>query len=185
MGGGPSAPQIPGPAFPRSQLNNINPLPPISDGLTGFEPIRIEPRPRVFQASSENFGRWVFLLNHVNNGSYITASWNENKRILRAWFRACSSLENTWRLYEIGPIPPEYFFGQGWDENRNITFRNCCGRPCADLCYLSNNTHVCRRSGLPNWIREVSSITGIHSPCPSTRQNVPCYLREDPDLRCF
>jgi hypothetical protein len=189
MGGGPST--VPGPYFgDRSRLIDINPLPPISDGLTGFSPLTPTREAGVYQGSG-NFGSWVFLTNSVRNGSYITASWNEDRRILRAWFRDCAERSNVWQLYEIGPIPTNYFFGNGWDENRNITFRNCCAGPCPDRCYPVSNLHICRRRERPNWVRRVApqpgrpNVTGVHSPCPNTRENVPCYLREDPDLRCF
>jgi hypothetical protein len=171
--------------WPAPQYEDINPLPPISDGLTGFVPVTTPMVTGCHKVSDTVYGSWVFICTKVNNGRYITASWNEEKRILRAWLRGCSLRENNWRLWEIGPIPEKYFFGGGRDPYGNITFQNCCGFLCTDQCQPDGDNYYCVKTPNPNWIRELTapspdavipSEEGFYSPCPGDIRYVPCYL---------
>ena len=183
MGSKPSKPNPEIKPYPDPQYKSIDPLPPISDGITGFVPITT---PRVngwHRASPTGWGSWVFV-DYANWGSYITASWNEDKLILRVWTRGCGNaiLEKTWRLWEIGPIPQEYFGGGGRNQG-NITFSSCCNNICTDQCKKDGNYWNCVLSSdtNPNWIRDlkVQDYVGINSPCPNTRDAVPCYFASD------
>ena len=179
MGSSPSKPEIK--PYPNPQYESINTLPSISDGLTGFLPITT---PRVngwHRASPTGFGSWVFV-DFANHGSYITASWNEDKLILRVWTRGCGNaiLENQWILWEIGPIPKKYLLGGGRNDG-NITFSSCCGTICTDQCVKNGDSWNCVLGPVtnPNWIRQVTQSKGINSPCPIGRVGVPCYFASD------
>ena len=132
------------------------------------------------------FGSWVYVATTVNNGASTTGSWNENRRILRVWIRGCrgnnNNTENVWSLWEVGPIPENYFSGNGRGEGGNIEFSNCCGSICVQRC--ERNPIVCWSCTVqrPNWVRRVMTTHRANSPCDI---GIPTCYDHDPNAPNF
>ena len=138
-------------------------LPAISDGWIGFEPIKTPQENGWHRASPTGMGWFVWVQTRVRNGGFVTASWNEARRILRVWCKGGASSEGDgivgindkyqWNLWEamIPSSTPgaaalvskdeDMFNGNGnQTQNGYIEFRNCSGNLCitagSAICYL-------------------------------------------------
>lgn len=175
------------PIYAPRPIPNVDVAPPLSDGLTGFQPIRTNFVNGWHQASTTGAGVWVWVQTPVLNGDFITGSWNEERRILRVWCKGRSGVlgYSKWKLWEAA-IPESMFFGNGNGENGNIEFRNCGGNLCISAlslpCVKISDVNFCpEESDRVKWLQEVKNYGALDNTTPCTRENirnssnVPCY----------
>lgn len=185
------------PTYVPRPIPNVEVAPPLSDGLTGFQPIRTNFVNGWHQASTTGAGAWVWVQTPVLNGDFITGSWNEERRILRVWCKGRSGTLgfSKWILWEAA-IPESMFFGYGNGENGNIEFRNCDGNLCITAlslpCLKISDVNFCQEeSGGFKWLQEVKDYGAIDNTTPCTRENirdpsnVPCYANINNSLFYF